>query len=80
MRAIQIGLIASLYCILVLVVFARDYRKLEFLTMLSCGVFATVVVMGLWAKERMPLATIQIAVAWLGLILVWTAASVLAPL
>lgn len=74
------GLTASLYVILVLVMLARDYEVMTFLRFYSIGVFFAIVLVAIISKLMAARVRPMIVSAFLGLILVWAAAFVLAPL
>ena len=79
-HAIQTGLIASLYLVLVLVVLVGDYERMKFLRWFGCGIFGAVSCWALFVKQPWWLGLRSINFALLGLILIWVAAFALAPL
>jgi hypothetical protein len=74
------GLTASLYVILLLVTIARDYEKMAFLRIYSIWIFSAIVLVAIVSKSTGMRVRPGIVPALVGLILIWAAAFVLAPL
>ncbi len=79
-RAIQVGLMTSLYSLIVIVVIEHDYQRLTLLRWIGCGVFGTIFLSCLLGSQALWRRIELICIGLIGLLLIWVTAFVSASI